>query len=95
MLENERTANIRESEVRPIGDRQGLQLVKSRRRDSLAVDFGRYWLVGEEEGAQYFVPSTDDIFMRAHIGYTIIEVEGYLLRGRLPNVPTLEEGDHS
>jgi hypothetical protein len=69
--------------------------VKSRRRDSLAVDFGRYWLVGEEEGAQYFVPSTDDIFMRAHIGYTIIEVEGYLLRGRLPNVPTLEEGDHS
>jgi hypothetical protein len=95
MLENERTANIRESEVRPIADRQGLQLAKSRRRDSLAVDFGRYWLVGEEEGAQYFVPSTDDIFMRAHIGYTIIEVEGYLLRGRLPNVPTLEEGDHS
>ncbi len=39
MLENERTANIRESEVRPIADPQGLQLAKSRRRDSLAVDF--------------------------------------------------------
>jgi len=95
MLENERRAKVRENKLRRIAERQGLQLVKSRRRDPLAIDFGRYWLVGEEDGAQYFVPSTDDIFVRARVGYTIDEVEGYLLRGRLPHVPTLEEGDHS
>jgi hypothetical protein len=88
MLENERRAKVRENKVRRMAERQGLQLVKSRRRDPLAIDFGTYWLVGEESGARYFVPSTADIYSKARIGYTIDEAEGYLLKGRFPDVPT-------
>jgi hypothetical protein len=35
---------VRENRARRAAERQGLQLEKSRRRDSRAIDFGRYWL---------------------------------------------------
>ena len=36
---------IRENRLRRMADRQGLRLVKSRRRDPRAVDYGGYMLV--------------------------------------------------
>jgi hypothetical protein len=76
---------IRENRLRRMAERQGLQLVKSRRRDSLAIGYGTYWLVGDEDGP-YYVPSTVDIKTRRPTGYTMDEVEGYLIRGKLPDV---------
>jgi hypothetical protein len=36
---------VRENRLRRMADRQGLRLVKSRRRDPRALDFGTYMLV--------------------------------------------------
>jgi hypothetical protein len=36
---------VRENRLRRMAGRQGLQLLKSRRRDPRALDYGRYWLV--------------------------------------------------
>jgi uncharacterized protein YcfL len=36
---------VRENRIRRMAGRQGLQLVKSRRRDPRALDYGMYWLV--------------------------------------------------
>jgi hypothetical protein len=36
---------VRENRIRRMAGRQGLQLVKSRRRDPRALDYGTYWLV--------------------------------------------------
>lgn len=38
---------VRENRVRRMASRQGLRLVKSRRRDPRALDFGSYWLVDD------------------------------------------------
>lgn len=42
MTDNEK---VRENRLRRMAERQGLQLVKSRRRDPNAVDFGKFMLV--------------------------------------------------
>lgn len=36
---------VRENRLRRMAGRQGLQLLKSRRRDPRAIDYGIYWLV--------------------------------------------------
>ena len=36
---------VRENRLRRMAARQGLQLLKSRRRDPRALDYGTYWLV--------------------------------------------------
>ena len=36
---------VRENRLRRMAERQGLRLVKSRRRDPRAYDYGGYWLV--------------------------------------------------
>jgi hypothetical protein len=36
---------VRENRLRRVAARRGLRLVKSRRRDEKALDFGRYWLL--------------------------------------------------
>jgi hypothetical protein len=36
---------VRENRLRRMAARQALQLVKSRRRDPRALDYGTYWLV--------------------------------------------------
>ena len=62
------------------------RLVKSRRRDPLAVGYGTYWLVGDENGP-YYIPFAVDIETRRPSGYTIDEVEEYLTKRRIPDVP--------
>lgn len=36
---------VRENRLRRMATRQGLRLEKSRRRDTRALDYGRYWLI--------------------------------------------------
>ena len=36
---------VQENRLRRMAERQGLRLVKSRRRDSRALDYGDYWLM--------------------------------------------------
>ena len=38
----ENAEKVRENRIRRMAERQGFRLVKSRRRDPFAVDFGRY-----------------------------------------------------
>ena len=38
---------VRENRVRRMAERQGFRLVKSRRRDPRAVDYGAYWLTDQ------------------------------------------------
>lgn len=40
------TEKVRENRLRRMAERQGYRLVKSRRRDPLATDFGTYTLEG-------------------------------------------------
>jgi hypothetical protein len=42
---------VRENRLRRMADRQGLRLVKSRRRDPRAVDYGGYMLVDQATNA--------------------------------------------
>ena len=44
----------RETRIRRMADRQGLRLLKSRRRDPRAIDYGRYMLVSIDENAVVF-----------------------------------------
>jgi hypothetical protein len=36
---------VKENRLRQVAARRGMRLVKSRRRDPKALDFGRYWLI--------------------------------------------------
>jgi hypothetical protein len=63
----------REMRLRNAAKRQGLRLEKSRRRDPLALDFGRYWLIDNRVNRR--VLGGDD-------GATLDDVEEYLTRGR-------------
>jgi hypothetical protein len=44
---SEESEKVRENRLRRMADRQGLKLVKSRRRDPRALDYGTYALVAE------------------------------------------------
>lgn len=48
---------VLENRLRRTAERQGLRLEKSRRRDPRAVDYGRYWLLDDNnwliEGGDY------------------------------------------
>jgi hypothetical protein len=46
-------AKVRENRLRRAADRQSLMLVKSRRRDPRAEDFGLYVLVDDSAGNHY------------------------------------------
>jgi hypothetical protein len=63
---------VRENRLRRMAKRQRLALQKSRRRDSRAHDYGRYWLLS----------STDNtIAAGGASGLTLDEVEGFLSSG--------------
>ena len=58
---------VRENRLRRAAGRQGLRLVKSRRRDPRAYDYGRYWLQGENRA-----------LLTSEYGVTLDEVEKFL-----------------
>jgi len=58
---------VRENRLRRAAGRQGLRLVKSRRRDPRASDYGRYWLQGEHRA-----------LVSSEYGVTLDEVEEFL-----------------
>lgn len=60
---------IRENRLRRAAERQALRLVKSRRRDTRAADYGRYWLVE---------PNTNAIESGGQFGLSLDDVEEYL-----------------
>lgn len=40
---------VRENRLRRVAERRGYTLMKSRRRDPLALDYGKYWLLDDRE----------------------------------------------
>lgn len=64
---------VRENRLRRMAKRQGLMLVKSRRRDPRAVDYGKYGLVDPYNNAWVF-----GIDVTQRIEATLDEIEGYL-----------------
>ena len=56
-----RADKIRENRLRRAAQRQGLVLVKSRRRDPRATDYGRYWLASPGSSPTGQGLSLDDI----------------------------------
>lgn len=53
---------VREDRLRRMAQRQGLTILKSRRRDPLAVDYGTYWLQTSDTGVVYLkTTSLDEI----------------------------------
>ncbi len=61
---------VRLNKLRRMADRQGLKLVKSKRRDPLAVDYNLFWLVDKKTN-NYILSSE---------GMTLPDIERYLLR---------------
>ena len=67
---------VRENRLRRVADRQGLRLVKSRRRDPRAVDYRRYMVVDLATGAV--------VVGAGALGrpvWDLDQVEAYLTRG--------------
>lgn len=60
---------VRENRLRRMAKRQGLVLIRARRRDPRAEDFGRYWLVDAERNI--------DVAGRSY-GLSIDEIENWL-----------------
>lgn len=46
--EDEQAEKVRENRLRRKAERQGLRLVKSRRRDPQAIDYGKYMIVNRD-----------------------------------------------
>jgi hypothetical protein len=65
---------IRENRARRAAERQGLTLVKSRRRDPRALGYGRFMLTDSRTGAVVAQGSE-----RGH-GLTLDQIEDYLTR---------------
>jgi hypothetical protein len=67
---------VRENRLRRMAERQGLRLVKSRRRDPLALDYQLYALISEDE---YQVAGGWQ--KGGRFGFTLDEVEARLSKG--------------
>jgi len=71
---------VRENRLRRMAERQGFKLVKSRRKDRRAIDWGTYWLVGsgllDETGTRpCYLPDAGNIYEPRRVGFTIDDVE--------------------
>jgi hypothetical protein len=67
---------VRENRLRRMAERQGLRLVKSRRRDPRAIDYGMYMLVNAEiNGVVAGTAGT------GRANFTLDDVEDYLAQG--------------
>ena len=74
----------REVRLRRMADRQGLRLVKSKRRDPHAIDFGKYMLV--EAGTPTVVAGADreghQVNGTERLEFSLDNVEAYLTRAK-------------
>lgn len=69
---------VRENRIRRMAGRQGFVLVKSRRRDERALDYGLFDLVNAS-GQSVMTGETDYSFK-----FTLDQVEAFLLKGDAP-----------
>lgn len=67
---------VRENRLRRAAARQGYRLVKSRRRDSRAIDYGVYWIAREEAPGGDWRSRT---LVSSEQGMNLDEVETFLL----------------
>jgi hypothetical protein len=67
---------VRENRLRRMAERQGLKLVKSRRRDPLALDYQLYALIPDD---RYMVAGD---WKEEGFGFTLDQVEARLSKGR-------------
>lgn len=76
---------VRENRLRRMAERQGYQLVKSRRRDPRAVDYGARWIVDPQTG--------DVVAGDERRGMSLDEIEAWLTSDRddLPSRPAQAE----
>ena len=72
---------VRENRLRRAADRQGLILVKSRRRDPRALDYGTFGLVDSRTGAVVAQGS------ERGFGLTLDQVEDYVTRDPKGAIP--------
>jgi len=77
---------VRENRLRRMAARQGVKLVKARRKDHRAIDYGTYWLVGtglldENDTRPCYLPDAGDIYEPRRVGFTLDEMEEALNRG--------------
>jgi hypothetical protein len=68
------TNRVQENRVRRVAQRRGLRLVKSRRRDPQAVDYGLYALIDVDTNSAVNPP----IAQRFVCSWTLDEAEAYL-----------------
>jgi hypothetical protein len=68
------TEKVRENRLRRMAERQGLRLVKSRRRDPRAIDYGLYTLVSDRTNTT--VAGTERTTGRPE--FTLDDVEAWL-----------------
>ncbi len=66
-------SKVKENRLRRMADRQGLRLLKSRRRDPMAIDYGRYALVDLETNGTVHADLVNSIY-----ALTLDEVEEWL-----------------
>lgn len=62
-------AKVRENRLRRMAERQGYQLMKSRRRDPRAADFGRFYILD---------PTTNGLVIGGQFGAHIDDVDAFL-----------------
>lgn len=75
------TDKVRENRLRRMAERQGLALIKSRRRDPRALDFGVYWLTKS---------GSSSTTQPAEPGVSLDEIEARLV-GDVPTVRPSQE----
>ena len=67
---------LAKNRLRYICKHRGWKLIKSRRQDRLALDYGRYWIMEAATG-NLIAPKG-----RGGQGFTGVEVTRYLMKGR-------------
>ena len=68
---------VRENRLRRIASRQGLRLEKSRQRDPMALDYGKYRLVNGRPGHIYvFIDRGISIKLRIGLRVGIVSIVG-------------------
>jgi len=68
MMVTQTEEKVRENRLRRVAERQRLRIVKSRRRDPRAVDYGRFWVY----------KLGDELIFGGDTGATVSELEAFL-----------------